>query len=49
MSQPKIAIAAASLVTITAAFLIPGCRHTGGEENAIHLNGRVEAVTVDLA
>ena len=50
MQKPKVIVAAiASAATISAAFLIPGCRHTAGPDNAIHLNGRIESATVDLA
>src|SRR5262249_6600050 len=50
MQKRKVIIAAlASVATLGGALFIPGCRHTGGAENAIHLNGRIESATVHLA
>ena len=49
MNKRKIAIAAvSSVLTISGIFAFQSCRHTGADEGAIHLNGRIESTTVDL-
>lgn len=49
MQRRKLILAAVLIVTVTSVVLILGCRHTAGEDNAIHLNGRLESAMVDLA
>ena len=49
MKKTRIAIATgAFLITLTSALAVPRLRHTKPDDNVIHLNGRIESITVDL-